>query len=129
MTRIAGINIPDHKHILVALTYIYGIGISRAKSICFSSGICSKKKVNELSRNCIEKLRKEIAKYTIEGDLRRKVSMDIKRLIDLGCYRGIRHRVGTLPVRGQRTKTNARTRKGSRKPVKNKKTVSYEKNK
>lgn len=117
MARIAGINIPDHKHAVIALTAIYGIGKTSAQAICASSGITESVKISELSEEQIEKLRDEVAKYTVEGDLRREVTMSIKRLMDLGCYRGIRHRRG-LPVRGQRTKTNARTRKGPRKPIK-----------
>ena len=117
MARIAGINIPDHKHTVIALTSIYGIGNTRAKSICASAGIAEDVKVKELSEAQIEILRSEVAKFTVEGDLRREISMSIKRLMDLGCYRGLRHRRG-LPVRGQRTKTNARTRKGPRKPIK-----------
>jgi len=117
MARIAGINIPDHKHAVIALTAIYGIGKTRAKAICVGAGITESVKISELSEEQIEKLRDEVAKFTVEGDLRREVTMSIKRLMDLGCYRGIRHRRG-LPVRGQRTKTNARTRKGPRKPIK-----------
>lgn len=117
MARIAGINIPDQKHTVIALTAIYGIGKTRAQAICASSGIAEGIKIRELSEEQIEKLRDEVAKYTVEGDLRREVTMSIKRLMDLGCYRGMRHRRG-LPVRGQRTKTNARTRKGPRKPIK-----------
>ena len=116
MARIAGINIPNHKHIEVALTSIYGIGRPRAKLICTHSGIAATTKVKDLTDNEVEKLRFEIAKFTVEGDLRRTVSMNIKRLMDLGTYRGLRHRRG-LPVRGQRTKTNARTRKGPRKAI------------
>lgn len=117
MARIAGINIPDHKHAVIALTAIYGIGDTRAKSICAASGIAEDVKVKDLDEAQIEALRTEVGKFTVEGDLRREVSMNIKRLMDLGCYRGLRHRRG-LPVRGQRTKTNARTRKGPRKPIK-----------
>ena len=113
MARIAGINVPVHKHIVIALRSIYGIGPTRARAICASVGIDPTKKVKDLVENEVEAIRAAIAasKYMIEGDLRRDVSMNIKRLMDLGCYRGIRHRRG-LPVRGQRTKTNARTRKG-----------------
>ena len=117
MARIAGINIPDHKHAVIALTAIYGVGDTRAKQICAAAGIAEDVKVKELSEAQIESLRSEVAKFTVEGDLRREISMSIKRLMDLGCYRGLRHRRG-LPVRGQRTKTNARTRKGPRKPIK-----------
>ncbi len=118
MARIAGINIPIHKHTEVALTAIYGIGRSRAKDICEAAGINPSVKIKELSEPEIEKLRNQVASFTVEGDLRREVSMSIKRLMDLGCYRGIRHR-RSLPVRGQRSKTNARTRKGPRKPIRN----------
>jgi small subunit ribosomal protein S13 len=118
MARIAGINIPVHKHADVALTAIYGIGRPRALKICEAAGIEPSVKIKDLDEAQIEKLRTEVAKFTVEGDLRREVSMNIKRLMDLGCFRGIRHRRG-LPVRGQRTKTNARTRKGPRKPIKN----------
>ncbi|AKO45989.1 30S ribosomal protein S13 [[Haemophilus] ducreyi] len=117
MARIAGINIPDQKHTVIALTAIYGIGKTRAKAICVATGIAEDVKIRELSEEQIEKLREEVSKFTVEGDLRREVTLSIKRLLDLGCYRGLRHRRG-LPVRGQRTKTNARTRKGPRKPVK-----------
>ncbi len=117
MARIAGINIPVHKHTVIALTSIYGIGATRAKLICAASGIKPDAKISGLSDDQIEALRTEVAKFDVEGDLRREVSMDIKRLMDLGCYRGIRHRRG-LPVRGQRTKTNARTRKGPIRPIK-----------
>lgn len=117
MARIAGINIPDQQHAVIALQAIYGIGNTRAKTICEAAGIPEHVKIRELSEDQIEKLREQVAKFTVEGDLRREVTMSIKRLLDLGCYRGIRHRRG-LPVRGQRTKTNARTRKGPRKPIK-----------
>lgn len=117
MARIAGINIPVHKHAVVALTSIYGIGPTRARKICEAAGIALHKRVKDLSDNELEGLRVEVAKYPVEGDLRREVSMDIKRLMDVGCYRGLRHRRG-LPVRGQRTQTNARTRKGPRRLVK-----------
>ncbi|MDT9587633.1 MAG: 30S ribosomal protein S13 [Candidatus Arsenophonus melophagi] len=117
MVRIAGINISDHKHTIIALISIYGIGRTRAKSICAASGISEHVKISDLSEEEIDKLRDAVAKYIVEGDLRREVTLSIKRLIDLGCYRGLRHR-RTLPVRGQRTKTNARTRKGPRKPIK-----------
>ncbi len=114
MARIAGVNIADHKHIVIALTSIYGIGKTTSLKLCEQVGIDPSTKVSQLSEQELESLRTEIAKITVEGDLRRAVSMNIKRLMDLGCYRGQRHRRG-LPVRGQRTKTNARTRKGRRK--------------
>ena len=117
MARIAGINIPDQKHTVIALTAIYGIGKTRAKAICAAAGIAEDVKIRELSEEQIEKLREEVGKFTVEGDLRREVTLSIKRLLDLGCYRGLRHR-RSVPVRGQRTKTNARTRKGPRKPIK-----------
>lgn len=116
MARIAGINIPSHKHAVIGLTHIYGIGLTRSKSICESTGISTGQKIGELSEEQVESLRTEVGKFIVEGDLRREVSMSIKRLMDLGCYRGIRHR-RSLPLRGQRTKTNARTRKGPRRPV------------
>ena len=116
MARIAGINIPDHKHAEIALTSIYGIGRVTANEICNEVGIAPSIKIKELSEDQLEKVRTLVAKMTVEGDLRREVSMNIKRLMDLGCYRGIRHRRG-LPLRGQRTRTNARTRKGPRKPI------------
>lgn len=114
MARIAGINIPPHKHAEIGLTSIYGIGRSTAQKICDAAGIAHSKKVKDLSDTDLERLRDEIGRLTIEGDLRREMSINIKRLMDLGCYRGMRHRRG-LPVRGQRTRTNARTRKGPRK--------------
>ena len=117
MARIAGINIPPHKHTEIGLTSIYGIGRTTAQKICSAAGIPFDKKIKELTDGDLEKIREEVGKLTIEGDLRRELSMNIKRLMDLGCYRGLRHRRG-LPVRGQRTKTNARTRKGPRKAVK-----------
>ena len=117
MARIAGVNIPDNKHIYIALTYIYGIGRVRAQSICDAVGLQASTKVRELSEADLDKIRLEVGKYDLEGDLRREVSMNIKRLMDLGTNRGIRHRRG-LPVRGQRTSTNARTRKGPRKMIK-----------
>lgn len=116
MARIAGVNIPVHKHTVIALTSIYGIGSTRAREICNLAGVESVKKVRDLSEDEVERLREEIGKFPVEGDLRREVSMNIKRLMDLGCYRGIRHRRG-LPLRGQRTRTNARTRKGPRRPI------------
>jgi small subunit ribosomal protein S13 len=117
MARIAGINIPDHKHAEIALTAIYGIGRPTANDICKEVGIEPSVKIQQLSEEQLEAIRNVISKMTVEGDLRREVSMNIKRLMDLGCYRGIRHRRG-LPLRGQRTRTNARTRKGPRKPIK-----------
>ena len=117
MARIAGVNIPDRKHVVIALTSIYGIGRTRAASICKAAGVAQNRKIQELSEAEVETLRTEVARFVTEGDLRREVSMNIKRLMDLGCNRGIRHRRG-LPVRGQRTKTNARTRKGPRRPIK-----------
>jgi len=117
MARISGINIPEHKHAVVALTAIYGVGATRAKQICSAAGVAETTKIKELDEATIDKLRDEVAKFMVEGDLRREVSMNIKRLMDLGCFRGIRHR-RNLPLRGQRTKTNARTRKGPRKPIK-----------
>lgn len=116
MARIAGVNIPDHKHAVISLTYIYGIGRTTAKALCAKTGITESVKVSTLSEEQLDSLRNEIAKLTVEGDLRRTISINIKRLLDLGCYRGLRHRRG-LPLRGQRTKTNARTRKGPRKPI------------
>jgi small subunit ribosomal protein S13 len=114
MARIAGVNIPDHKHVVIALTSIYGIGKTTSLNLCKTTNIDPAAKVSQLSEAQLEQLRTEIAKITVEGDLRRVVTMNIKRLMDLGCYRGLRHRRG-LPLRGQRTKTNARTRKGRRK--------------
>ena len=120
MARIAGINIPPHKHAEIGLTSIFGIGRPTAQQICERVGIPYSKKVKDLSDSDLEKIREEIGRLTIEGDLRREISINIKRLMDLGCYRGMRHRRG-LPLRGQRTRTNARTRKGKRKTVANKK--------
>jgi len=114
MARIAGINIPMNKHIVIGLTHIYGVGRSRAAKICSAAGIKPETKVKDLSEPEVAALRSQVARITVEGDLRREVSINIKRLMDLGCYRGIRHRKG-LPLRGQRTRTNARTRKGPRK--------------
>ena len=116
MARIAGINIPVNKHTVIALTSIYGIGRSRATDICVEAKVAPDTKINALTEEEVERIRNEVGKFTVEGDLRREVSMNIKSLMDLGCYRGIRHRRG-LPLRGQRTKTNARTRKGPRKPI------------
>jgi small subunit ribosomal protein S13 len=114
MARIAGINIPPNKHVEIGLTSIYGIGRVTAQKICINCAVPLTRKVKDLTDSDLEKIRDEISKITIEGDLRRELSINIKRLMDLGCYRGFRHRRG-LPVRGQRTKTNARTRKGPRK--------------
>lgn len=116
MARIAGVNIPNHQHAEIALTSIYGIGRARAQKICEAAGVARTTKIKDLTETEMDRLREEVAKYTVEGDLRREVTMSIKRLMDLGCYRGVRHRRG-LPVRGQRTRTNARTRKGPRKSV------------
>jgi len=114
MARIAGVNIPNHQHTVIALTAIYGIGRPRAQAICVASGVAPNAKIKDLSDGEMDRLREQVQKFTVEGDLRREVTMSIKRLMDLGCYRGVRHRRG-LPVRGQRTRTNARTRKGPRK--------------
>jgi len=114
MARIAGINIPVHKHTEIGLTAIYGIGRPTAQKICDTVGIAYSKKIKDLTDQELEKIREEISRLTIEGDLRREISINIKRLMDLGTYRGMRHRRG-LPVRGQRTRTNARTRKGPKK--------------
>ena len=116
MARIAGVNIPDNKHSEISLTYIFGVGRTTAKALCTATGIEPTAKVRDLSEAQLDALRGEVAKLPTEGDLRREINMNIKRLMDLGCYRGIRHRRG-LPLRGQRTKTNARTRKGPRKPI------------
>jgi len=116
MARIAGVNIPDHKHLVISLTSIYGIGRSRSIKICQVLELNPAGKVKDLSDADIERIRDEVAKFVVEGDLRRETAMSIKRLMDLGCYRGFRHRRG-LPVRGQRTRTNARTRKGPRRPI------------
>ena len=116
MARLAGVNIPDNKHALVSLTYIYGVGRTQAKRLLDATGISYQTKVGELSEGELDQLRGLLSDLTVEGDLRREVSMNIKRLLDLGCNRGLRHRKG-LPLRGQRTKTNARTRKGPRKPI------------
>lgn len=116
MARIAGINIPDNKHAVISLTYIFGIGRTTAAKLCDEAGVKHDNKIGELSEADLDALRNEISKMTVEGDLRREVNMNIKRLMDLGCYRGIRHRRG-LPVHGQRTRTNARTRKGPRRPI------------
>lgn len=117
MARIAGVNIPDNKHAVISLTYIFGIGRRTASTILDTVKIAPTTKIRELDDAQLDAIRAEVAKVPTEGDLRREISMNIKRLMDLGCYRGLRHRRG-LPVRGQRTKTNARTRKGPRKPIK-----------
>ena len=116
MARIAGVNIPDNKHAVISLTYIFGVGKTAAQKLCETTGVNPSAKIADLSEEQLESLRGEVAKLDTEGDLRREISMNIKRLMDLGCYRGLRHR-RSLPVRGQRSKTNARTRKGPRKPI------------
>ncbi len=116
MARIAGVNLPINKHAVVALTSLYGVGPTRAAQICETANVARDTKIKDLTEGEVDALRSEVGRYTIEGDLRREVSMNIKRLMDLGCYRGLRHRRG-LPVRGQRTKTNSRTRKGPRRPI------------
>ncbi|MCK7459261.1 30S ribosomal protein S13 [Idiomarina aminovorans] len=117
MARIAGINVPDNKHAVIALTAIYGVGHTRSQHILAAAGIAEDTKIGSLSEDKLDALRDAVSKFAVEGDLRREVSMNIKRLMDLGCFRGLRHR-RSLPLRGQRTKTNARTRKGPRKPIK-----------
>jgi small subunit ribosomal protein S13 len=116
MARIAGVNIPNHQHAEIALTAIFGVGRTRAQKICDAAGVTRSAKIKDLTEADMERLREEVGKFTVEGDLRREVTMSIKRLMDLGCYRGVRHRRG-LPCRGQRTRTNARTRKGPRKSI------------
>ena len=116
MARIAGINIPDNKHARISLTYIFGIGLTSAGKICAAAGVQPDTKIGDLEEANLDAIRNEVGKLTVEGDLRRETSMNIKRLMDLGCYRGIRHR-RHLPVHGQRTRTNARTRKGPRRPI------------
>jgi len=116
MARVAGINIPDNKHAEISLTYVYGIGKTRAKKICLKLGINPEKNISELSEDQIEAIRTEVSSFIVEGDLRREVATNIKRLQDLGTNRGIRHR-RHLPVRGQKTKNNARTRKGPKRPI------------
>ncbi|MCY4265485.1 MAG: 30S ribosomal protein S13 [Gammaproteobacteria bacterium] len=116
MARIAGVNIPDDKHIVISLSYVYGVGAAHARNICKASQVEPSTNTSDLSPDQLDAVRAEVAKLSTEGDLRREISMNIKRLMDLGCNRGIRHR-RSLPVRGQRTKTNARTRKGPRKPI------------
>ena len=120
MARIAGVNIPNHQHAEIALTAIYGVGRTRAQKICDAAAINRSTKMKDLNDTEMDRLRDEVAKFTVEGDLRRETTMNIKRLMDLGCYRGLRHRKG-LPCRGQRTRTNARTRKGPRKAIAGKK--------
>ena len=120
MARIAGVNIPNHQHAEIALTAIFGIGRTRAQKICDAAGVVRTLKMKDISDADMDRLRDEVGKFTVEGDLRREVTMNIKRLMDLGCYRGMRHRKG-LPSRGQRTRTNARTRKGPRKAIAGKK--------
>ncbi len=117
MARIAGVNLPLNKHVVIGLQAIYGIGPTLSKKICEAVKLDPTTKVRDLTEDQLAALREEISNYKIEGDLRREISMNIKRLMDMGCYRGIRHR-RNLPVRGQRTKTKARTRKGPRKPIK-----------
>lgn len=116
MARLAGINIPDNKHTEISLTYIYGIGRKSAQDVCDATGVDRKTRIQDLDEQDLDKLRQEITKLNVEGDLRREVDLNKKRLLDLGCYRGIRHR-RNLPVRGQRTKTNARTCKGPKRPI------------
>jgi small subunit ribosomal protein S13 len=116
MARIAGINIPVQKHVVVSLTHIFGVGLTRARQVCAAANIDPSTKVKDLTEPEVEKLRAAVAQFTVEGDLRRETAMNVKRLMDLGSYRGIRHRRG-LPSRGQRTRTNARTRKGPRRPI------------
>jgi small subunit ribosomal protein S13 len=124
LARIAGVNVPDKKRALIALTYVHGIGLTTSKKIMTAAGIDLTRRMADLTEDELNAIRKEIeaGKFLIEGDLRREVSLNIKRLMDMGCYRGLRHRKG-LPVRGQRTKTNARTRKGPAKPIAGKKIV------
>lgn len=117
MARIAGINIPVNKHVVIGLTSIYGIGRTRAQDICAALSLDPATKVKDLTEDQLDGIRGEIGKFSVEGDLRREISMNIKHLMDMGCYRGMRHRRG-LPVRGQRTRTNARTRKGPRRVIK-----------
>ena len=117
MARIAGVNLPVQKHAWVGLQSIYGIGRTRSKLVCEAAGVTPTTKIKDLTESQVDHLRSEVSKYVVEGDLRREVGISIKRLMDLGCYRGLRHRRG-LPLRGQRTRTNARTRKGPRKAIK-----------
>jgi len=117
MARIAGVNLPVHKHVCIGLQSIFGIGRSRSTQVCVSAGVDPATKIKSLTEAEVDKLRQEVAKFVVEGDLRREVGISIKRLVDLGTYRGLRHRRG-LPLRGQRTRTNARTRKGPRRAIK-----------
>lgn len=117
MARIGGVNVPDDKHAEISLTYVHGIGRTRARKICGDAGVVGSQRIQDLSEDELNALRSQVSQYTIEGDLRREESMNVKRLMDLGCYRGIRHRRG-LPTRGQQTRTNARTRKGPRRLIK-----------
>jgi small subunit ribosomal protein S13 len=126
MARIAGINIPNQQHAAIALTAIFGIGRSRARAICDAIGVKHSAKIKDLTDAEMEKVREQVSKFTVEGDLRRETSMNIKRLMDLGCYRGVRHKKG-LPVRGQRTRTNARTRRGPRRTVAGRKKAAAKK--
>jgi small subunit ribosomal protein S13 len=124
VARIAGVNIPTQKRVVIALTYIHGIGTTKAREICNTVGIPSERRVNQLTDDEVARMREAIDRnYMVEGDLRREVAMNIKRLMDLGCVRGLRHRKG-LPVRGQRTHTNARTRKGPARPIAGRKKVA-----
>ncbi|MCL4104279.1 UNVERIFIED_CONTAM: hypothetical protein GTU68_035141 [Idotea baltica] len=116
MARIAGVNIPDNKHTVISLTYIFGVGRTQAEKLCAATGVAENAKISDLTEAELDALRNSVGDLNVEGDLRREVSINIKRLMDLGCNRGIRHR-RSLPLRGQRTKTNARTRKGPRKPI------------
>lgn len=117
MARIAGVNLPVQKHVWVGLQSIYGIGRTRSLKVCEEANVNPSTKIRDLTEGEVDRLRAEVGKYVVEGDLRREIGMNIKRLMDLGCYRGLRHRRG-LPLRGQRTRTNARTRKGPRKAIK-----------
>ncbi|RLA40055.1 MAG: 30S ribosomal protein S13 [Gammaproteobacteria bacterium] len=116
MARIAGVNIPDNKHAVISLTYIFGVGRTQAQKLCVATGVSESTRIGDLTEAELDALRASVGELNVEGDLRREVSINIKRLMDLGCNRGIRHR-RNLPLRGQRTKTNARTRKGPRKPI------------
>ena len=123
MARIAGVDLPNNKRVEIGLTYIYGIGLTTAKKIIKETGVDPDIRVKDLSEEDLSKIRVEVANYRVEGDLRREVALNIKRLTEIGCYRGTRHKKG-LPVNGQRTKTNARTRKGPRKTIANKKSAT-----
>ena len=116
MARIAGVNLPDHKHTVISLQSVFGIGLPRARAICAQAGVDPAQRMGELNEQQLGLVRDAVARYTVEGDLRRETAMSIKRLMDLGCYRGVRHR-RSMPLRGQRTRTNARTRKGPRRPI------------